>query len=566
MRSRDMDSGVTFSLNTSKRRANQLCAKSRLMKLSRRALAVPALVLLSILSLTAPKQAQAQAEVVLYSFAGTPDGNYTNGRLTADGAGNLYGTTVYGGANSAGSVFELSPEPEGGCAGGSNAGNGWCETVLYSFCPVGPSCTDGSYPFSAYVTFDSLGNLYSTTRDGGIYNNGTVFELSHQLDGSCPGGSNPGNNWCETVLYSFQFSADSGSPTGGLVLDSSGNFYGTTFTGGNGNGSVFELSPDGSGGWAKQIIYSVALNNSGNTGLAIDAEGNLYGFDANNDVFKLTFANGVWTPTNIHTFTGSPKDGLNPEDSPTVDSSGNVYGTTISGGSKDSGTVWKLIPVTKGKNAGTYEEKLLHSFTSNKTGELPSTGVTLDSSGNIYGTTSFGGEFDNGTVYELALSGTTYKYKFLWSFDETDGYLPYAKPIVDSSGNLYGTTTGGADGSGSGAVYEVIPSGVATETTLTSSPNPSIYGETVTFTATVSSSAGTPPDGETVTFIYSFGTNYADVLGTASLSGGSATFITSSLPFEGAGKIVAVYGGDVNLSGSTSNTVRQVVKCKPNCG
>jgi uncharacterized repeat protein (TIGR03803 family) len=197
---------------------------------------------------------------------------------------------------------------------------------------------------------------------------------------------------------------------------------------------------------------------------------------------------------------------------------------------------------------------------------LPSTGVTLDSSGNIYGTTSFGGEFDNGTVYELALSGTTYKYKFLWSFDETDGYLPYAKPIVDSSGNLYGTTTGGADGSGSGAVYEVIPSGVATETTLTSSPNPSIYGETVTFTATVSSSAGTPPDGETVTFIYSFGTNYADVLGTASLSGGSATFITSSLPFEGAGKIVAVYGGDVNLSGSTSNTVRQVVKCKPNCG
>ncbi len=363
------------------------------------------------------------------------------------------------------------------------------------------------------------------------------------------------------AIQSFQFIADAGSPSDGLVIDSSGNLYGTTFTGGNGNASVYELSPNGSGGWAKQIVYSVAMNNGGGTGLAIDAGGNLYGFDANEDVFKLTFADGVWTPTNIHTFAGSPKDGLGPADSPTLDSSGNVYGATLAGGSKDFGTVWKLIPVTKGKNAGTYEEKILHSFTSNKTGYNPEGGVTLDSSGNIYGTTVFGGKFDNGTVYELALSGSTYKDKLLWSFDETDGNWPYARPILDSSGNLYGMTSGGANGSPFGAVYEVIPSGVATETTLTSSPNPSLAGETVTFTATVSSSAGAPPDGEIVSFIYA-----DSVLGTGSLSGGSASFITSSLPFVGAGKIIAVYGGDVNFSGSTSNTVRQVVKCVPNCG
>ena len=535
-------------LNASRLLANQMYAKYRLMKLPRVTLAL-AVALLSILSLMAPRQARAQAEVVLYGFNSAL--SFYNGHLNFDGAGNLYGSAGYD--NNYGTVFELSPEPVSGCPSGSNPGNGWFETVLYNFCSLA-SCADGSYPDS-YVTFDSLGNLYGATSDGGSYNNGTVFELSPEPNGGCPGGSNPGNNWCETVLYSFQFSTDNGSPANGLVLDSSGNLYGMTWTADNGNGSVYELSPNGSSGWSKQIIYSVATDGSG---LAIDTQGNLYGYDANDDVFKLTFVNGVWTPTNIHTFVGSPKDGFGPTDGPTVDSAGNVYGTTEVGGTKDFGTVWKLIPVTKGKNAGTYEEKILHSFTSNKTGDLPYAGVTLDSSGNIYGTTLFGGEWSNGTVYELMLSGTTYKEKLLWNFEEAEGYDPYARPILDSSGNLYGTTLNG------GGVYEVIPSGIATETVLTSSPNPSMVGQTVTFTATVSSSAGAPPDGEIVTFIYNF--DDGDVLGTATLSGGSASFATSSLPFVGAGKIIALYNGDVNFSGSTSNTVKQVVRCKSSCG
>src|SRR5271170_1374373 len=136
MRSRD---------NTSKLRANQLCAKYRVMKISRLAGAVLALVLLSILSLVAPRQAWAQAEMVLYSFPNTTSGFYALGRLTADGAGNFYGTTPNNGTNGDGVVFELSPEPQGGCASGSNPGNGWCETVLYSFCSLS-NCADGSTP------------------------------------------------------------------------------------------------------------------------------------------------------------------------------------------------------------------------------------------------------------------------------------------------------------------------------------------------------------------------------------------------------------------------------------
>ena len=142
MNSRNMSWGVTCDLNTSKLRADQQCAKYRLLKISRLALAIPALVLLSILSLM-PKQAQAQAEMVLYSFPNTTSGYYALGRLTADGAGNFYGTTPSNGTNGDGVVFELSPEPEGGCASGSSAGNGWCETVLYSFCSLA-NCADGS--------------------------------------------------------------------------------------------------------------------------------------------------------------------------------------------------------------------------------------------------------------------------------------------------------------------------------------------------------------------------------------------------------------------------------------
>ncbi len=414
---------------------------------------------------------QAQTETVLYNFcslSGCADGNLPIARLTADSSGNLYGTTWYGGAwiccGGGGTVFKLSPETANGCPSGSNQGNGWCETVLFSFCP---ECVEGSNPSYSYVTFDTSGNLYGTTLNGGIYDDGVAFELSPEPLGGCPSGTNPGNGWCETVLYNFGGPVPDGatSPFSGLVWDSSGNLYGTALGGAHNFGSVYELSPNGSDGWTEQVIYSSKCIRF-SAGLAVDASGSLYGVDCKRKghVFKLSLVNGVWTPTVIHAFTGWPKDGADPYSAPTLDSAGNLYGTTVHGGRKHKGTVWKLTPMTTGKDAGTYKEEILHSFTSEKTGDYPWAGVTVDSAGSIYGTTPNNpGGCENcgkygayGAVFEIAVSGTTHKYKLLWNFNGPDGQGTLSNPILDSSGNLYGVTPwGGAEYSGT--VYEVSP-------------------------------------------------------------------------------------------------------------
>jgi hypothetical protein len=178
-------------------------------------------------------------------------------------------------------------------------------------------------------------------------------------------------------------------------------------------------------------------------------------------------------------------------------------------------------------------------------------GVVLDAAGNIYGTTWGGGEYSEGTVYELvARVGTgSYKEKLLWSFNGPDGATPVDSLILDSAGNLYGTTQYGFEGT----VFEITGVVNPTATTLTSSPNPSTYGEAVTFVAVVTDNTATPPDGETVTF--KKGTT---VLGTGTLSGGSATFTTSTLKV-GTTSVTAVYAGYSNFGPSTSKAVSQVV-------
>jgi hypothetical protein len=456
------------------------------------------LAVLSALLLPLFPTAQAQTETVLYnlcSIGACFDGASPIGSLTADRYGNFYGTTQSGGSGGCvfvvcvgGAVFQLSLEPASGCPSGLNIGNGWCETVLYNFCSVGygwPYCPDGEAPYanltlvppeSHYDT--SVGTFYGTTYNGGVGAGctdsngcGIAFELSPEplpTGFGCPSGTNLGNGWCETVLYNFCSlnGCDDGTyPSSGLARDSSGNLYGTTQNG------VFELYQSG-GVWYETMIYSVFTNSGG---LAIDAAGNLYGADAYSNIFKLSrdFF-GFWIPTNIYTYTGSPKDGVYPGGTPAVDSAGNVYGTTEQGGAgtkacaSGCGTVWKLTLVTTGKEAGTYKERILHSFTSEKTGYYPQAGVTLDSSGNIYGTTTVGGNYATqcvypnlgngcGTVFELAVSGETYKYKLLWSFNGTDGEFPFDNPTLDSSGNLYGTTYEGGASYNGGAVFEVTP-------------------------------------------------------------------------------------------------------------
>ena len=511
------------------------------------------LAVLSTLLLVALPPAHAQPEKVLYNFCSQPncvDGANPASSLLPDGAGNFFGTTQLGGNNMAGTVFELSP----------NGAGGYTETVLYSFCSLS-NCTDGSYPYSPVIS-DGRGNLYGTTYYGGLFASGAysgyglVFELSPEPGGGCPSGSNSGNGWCETVLYSFTSTPDGAFPFSGPTWDAYGNIYGTTYGGGSGMGTVYELSPNGEGGWSEQVIY----DSGGYGGIAIDGSGNLYGADDvdNGHVFKLSpNGSGGWSAAMLHAFKAGQTDGSAPEGTPVVDSAGNVYGTTVSGGAKKGmGTVWKLTPGPDGE----YTEEVLHSF-SWPDGANPKAAVVFDSSGNIYGTTGFGilksPCYDGcGTVFELAASGSGYEWTFLWSFNLRDGGNPMDTLILDG-GNLYGTTYGGGTSSycpgagGCGVAFELNPSARVTTTVLTSSPNPSTFGEAVTFTAVITPA---PPDGDTVTFM-----DFRKVLGTGSTIGGTATFTTSTLQV-GTPHIKAIYGGDLAFEGSKSNGVIQVVE------
>ena len=187
------------------------------LRIGLRALAIFAVSLL----LTSSWAATDWNEKVLHNFGSGADGNYPPAGLIRDAAGNLYGTTLYGGAHNYGTVFELS----------ASAGGGWTETVLHSFNNDG---TDGWYP-QAGLIFDAAGNLYGTTARGGAYTYyGTVFELS-------PNGS---GGWTETVLHSFGNGADGVFPFAGLTFDAAGDLYGTTYLGGTyDEGTVFELTP-----------------------------------------------------------------------------------------------------------------------------------------------------------------------------------------------------------------------------------------------------------------------------------------------------------------------------------
>jgi uncharacterized repeat protein (TIGR03803 family) len=386
-----------------------------------------ACLFLCLTTLFAVRPARAQTENVLYNFTGGSDGAYPEWSLTSDRAGNFYGTT-YGGGFGYGIVFELSP----------NGIGGWNETVLYSF----TGGDDGANP-SGPLTFDSAGNLYGTASGGGTYGFGVVFELSPV-----------GTSWAESVLHSFAGGTDGKFPVSGLIFDSAGNLYGTTYNGW-GTATIFEMSPSG-GEWTEQVIYSVETSGAG---LTMDAAGNIFSVTYS-EVFELSpNGNGGWTPSVIHTFTGYPKDGYYADTSPVLDKAGNVYGTTVEGGPDNGGTVYRVSPGKKGK----WKETILHSFRGFKRGNSPAAGIVFDEAGNIYGTTFWGGKHDWGTVFELVapVGKGSYKEKILWSFTGADGLGPYAGVILDSAGNLYGATYKGGttygDNYGYGVVFQVNP-------------------------------------------------------------------------------------------------------------
>ena len=380
----------------------------------------------SAMMLIAPL-AHSQTESVLYSF---PSGSQTNGsaaRLTLHN-GNLYGTS--GGINGYGTVFELSP----------NGSGGWNQKTLYSF----SGGADGSSPGYSYVIFDAAGNLYGTTHLGGEFNRGVVFELS-------PSGS----GWKETVLHSFD-SQYASYPANGLVMGAAGNLFGTTDNCCSGAGKdgagVFELVRSGSA-WTMKMLF--AFPAAGFSGLAIDANGDLFGYAyvvaGETSVYELSPSDGSWKKKILYNLTMAQGAGsLN--GSPALDQHGNLYGVTeYSPTNSPAGTVFELSPTT----TGPWTYKLLYGFTGGTDGGNPNGGPTLDAKGNVYGTTTAGGANSAGTVYELVSDGSgNFTETVLLSFNITDGGFPLAPVILDTAGNLYGTTpSGGANNNGN--VFEV---------------------------------------------------------------------------------------------------------------
>ncbi len=341
----------------------------------------------------------------LYTFSGKADGGNPTDTLVIDSAGNLYGTASTGGQANAGVVFKVDPSG--------------AETVLYSFLEA-PGGTTPSGP----VTRTGSGVLYGTTSAGGAHGAGTVY-------GTDAVG-------VESVLYSFTGGADGGNPQSGVIGDSAGNLYGTTFGGGvNNNGLVYKIDTTGT----ETVLYSFLGGSDGSAPygrLTKDTAGNLYGTTTGSDsggtVFQIDPAGNK---TILHSFDGT--DGQAPYSGVTLDASGDIYGTTTLAGSTDSGTVYKL--------SSSGEELLVYSFLGAADGSDPYAGVILDSAGNLYGTTVYGGTGGAGTVYKLDPKfNKTVLYNFTGG---SDGGNPYANLLRSKAGTLYGTTqNGGANGKG----------------------------------------------------------------------------------------------------------------------
>jgi uncharacterized repeat protein (TIGR03803 family) len=320
--------------------------------------------------------------LTLHNFTGGNDGCEPYGGVVMDSAGNLYGTTFEGGANTGGVVYEMV----------NNGGGSYTLKVIHAF----SNGTGGGSPLGDLFMFK--GSFYGVTvyGGGGGCNKGcgTVYRLTKS-----------GGKWVETVLYVFNNHGDGYWPYAGVVLDSDGNIYGTTYQGGSFRlGTVFRLS---SGSNKETILHSFDGGADGSyitAGVVLDSAGNLYGGASEagkgdaGTIYQLKRSGSKYGFKVIFTFTG--QDGVSPYDEPghlAIDSAGNIYGTAAHGGAHNAGTVFKLA-------AGSFHFTNLHNFNSGeKGGKDPSGGVNLDSLGNLYGTTVNGGnKLGYGTVWQIA--------------------------------------------------------------------------------------------------------------------------------------------------------------------
>jgi uncharacterized repeat protein (TIGR03803 family) len=402
--------------------------------------------------------ALAGGERVIHSFAGSPHGELPGGNPIVDSAGGLYGTTFRGGTSGAcgggcGTIFRLAQnahgrwkettlwsfdltrgaypsyplvaDPSGNLYGATDVGgnlgvayglfhrtNGFQLQVLHNF----QGGYDGAQPRSNLI-FDRHGNLYSTTVAGGTGGSGgggTVYEL-------IPSGS----NWTEKILYRFSPYTSGANPQAGVIFGPAGGLYGTTTYGGNnacptGCGVVFKLAPAGKGRWTESVLH--AFNGSDGcysvAGLITDAAGNFFGstdeggsggcslratrersqtgcVNGCGALFELSRgARGHYSFTVVHYFTAAT--GAGPSGNLVLDGAGNLYGTTVIGGSVGSGVVFKLAPAAHNQ----WKYTVLHTFSNTPDGSQP-TGVVMGTNGKLYGTTGGGGALGLGAAFEV---------------------------------------------------------------------------------------------------------------------------------------------------------------------
>ncbi len=402
-----------------------------------------ALVIVFALTLLTPHAMQAQTFSVIYNFTGGADGSQTYSGVYVAPSGVLYGTASSGGTHDAGTVFKLTPH-----------GSSFILSPLYEF--TGGS--GGSGPEGG-VVIGPNGALYGTTF-GDIENYGTVFELTPPPTFcravQC--------YWNEIVLHTFTGTPDGAGPqVQNLVFDSSGNIYGTTQAGGMYNaGATFELTPSG-GGYTESILHSFGSGTDGRNpleGVVFDTAGNVYGttpFGGTGSleecsgscgtVYQLMPSNGGWVENVLVNF--DVTNGKNPYGNLIIDGSGNLYGTTVSGGQNGGGVVYKLAP-----SGGGFTYSVLYSFSSCGS----KGGLAVDAAGNFFGVCYGGGAHQDGWIFELTNCSQGCSVVDLHDFSGSDGNGPYGAPLLDASGNLYGTTLyGGAScsGLGCGVVWEI---------------------------------------------------------------------------------------------------------------
>jgi uncharacterized repeat protein (TIGR03803 family) len=328
----------------------------------------------------------------LYEFTGVSGGAFPLGGVVIGPNGALYGTT-FGVLETFGTVFELTPQPTF-CR---TVLCYWNETVLHTFTGI----PGGAGPQAENLVFDSSGNIYGTTGGGGMYNSGVTFELTHS-----------GGGYTESILHSFGNGTDGRSPVASVVFDTAGNVYGTTLLGGTGSpqvcqgscGTVYQLVPS-NGGWVENVLVN---------------------FDVTN--------------------------GKHPYGDLIIDGSGNLYGTTGSGGQNGGGVVYKLVP-----SGGGFTYSVLYSFSSCGS----KGGLAMDAAGNLFGVCYSGGNTGGacgsmgcGWVYELTNCSQSCVANDLHDFSYSDGSAPFGGPVLDANHNLYGTAISGGT-SGYGVVWEI---------------------------------------------------------------------------------------------------------------